>query len=159
MLCSQHTDSNYFTACSHSHSHKLFAKNKNVTIRAVSLHLGSIWYRIWSAYCRKKTFWNSYWTSFSSYVTHRRREHSLEISQWTPRLPQWTPSGSLWHQCVEIGSGSCVILIQHHTFGGWRSAWLSCSLIARIKVTSDQVPECRKCEILIFKVAGLVATS
>lgn len=50
-------------------------------------------------------------------VRIRTQEQTLDISQWTSRLPRWANSVSLWHRCVEIINGGCVNLIQRRTFG------------------------------------------
>lgn len=79
-------------------------------------------------------------------VLHRRRVQGSNISQWHPRLPPRTLSGSPWHQRQLHNPYSASYF--RWLYPLWaevsRSAWLSCSLMACIKVTSHQLTESRK---------------
>lgn len=83
-------------------------------------------------------------------------EQTLDISQWTPRLPRWANSVSLWHRCVEIINGGCVDLIHRRTFGfpqGGRGETFSTTPLLFDGLHESnfrlQVTECRRCEIPI----------
>lgn len=79
-------------------------------------------------------------------VLHRRRVQGSNISQWKPRLPPRTLSGSPWHQrqLHNPYSASYFRWLYPLRAEVSRSAWLSCSLMACIKVTSHQLTESRK---------------